>query len=190
MSETTKKTTPIVDVWMFLWRVFFAPLVIAVSFIWPIFMCCFALLLFVLSEVVSFLVAFVVSVCGPRWVIKKWATTIYGWVRDSGFKDWSVEEIFNVPTKWWKLVTDPPVRKGLSQCAAVMSAIVLSLFIIGLSFHGQAVDGAATNAIHFWLFGPILLWAILLWVGLWLVKKGLELLMRWIFQRSRPKPTV
>ena len=188
MSEI-KKTIPIVDVWMFLWRLLFAPLVIALSFFTPIFFCCYMLIIFALIETLSFLVAFVVSVCGRKWVIKGWAQKIYKSFRDDG-TDWSLEPFLGLPTKWWKAVTDPPVRKTLSHTANWLSAWIWEmglLFVIGFSFraryHGHPSDGAVGNAVLFWIFG-----LLLLWLALWLVKKILEFLMRWIFQRPRPKP--
>jgi len=189
MSETTKKTIPIVDVWMFLWRLLFTPLVIAGSFILSIVACCLMLFTFILVEFVGFLVNFVASLCGRRWVIKERARSIYDLFRQPG-EGWSDEEYLVVPTEWWRAVTDPPVRKTLSQCAATMSVFVLWaewLFVLGSEFraryHGHASDDATGTGILLWFLGPLLLWA-----GLWLVKVGLEFLMRWIFQRPRPKP--
>ncbi|GEM_PF-2006095 len=183
MPEMTKKTIPIVDVWMFLWRLLFTPLVIAGSFILSIVACCLMLFTFILVEFVGFLVNFVASLCGRRWVIKERARSIYDFFRQPG-EGWSDEEYLVVPTEWWRAVTDPPVRKTLSHAANW-----LSLLIYGI---------AGTATLMVWITRSfsfptalvvVMLWlGLILWGGLWLVKNSLEFLMRWIFQRPRPKP--
>ena len=180
MSET-KKTIPIQDIWMFLWRLLFTPFVIALSLLLSIFVSCCILLLLVITETVAFIAAFVASTCGSRWLIKEWMKWVYNDLRETRGGQWSDENYLAIPTKWWKAVTSPGVRKSLVNTANALSATIwwASLAVAVVLAHPLET---------FWLVIIIMLGPFYLWGILWLVKVGLELLLRWIFQRPRPKP--
>jgi len=178
-SDTTaEKTIPIQDVWMFLWRFLFAPIVIAGSFAIPISVYVLFLLAFLLAEILVIIFALIWSPFSDRWLIKDWTVKVYkGFL---GVSEWYIFEwLRDLPTQWWEQITEPGVRRTLSHFANWLSLILW----FGGNFAGMFCLDMYLCRLHIpHGHEPYVIWAIfglgLAWGGLWLLKTGLEYLLR------------
>ena len=183
VESITKKTTPIQDVWMFLWRFLFTPLVIALSFVVPILINACWLALFIIIELIAIVTAFFVSLFSRHWLFSSWIKGVYRWFWD--IDEGAFNTAMSLPSTAWKTITAPKVHQKLCLAVAWCSLVLwfVANFVLLLvwvtHYHHEAT----------WL---IVLWAYFglpfCWGVLALLKFGLEAIFRWVFRVPRLRP--